>query len=277
LRQSLLEHYPRLLGRAENREAVRGAFSVTRPATPQDYLEKVFQVPFNLQPMARLGFEALVKRLLPTTPAPAQPAPGPQPSTSPSDKPSDEKGIDDKKPGEVPPGQAAPIPDEKPSPSESVVDDDKLKRPEPAPQRLMLSEKEVRDIMQFQPLFETPRAVKRLANTYCLIRVGVEEADWGAYIDSLEYRVPMFLLAVSSAFPSLAGAWLSWLREALPPGWHLESNDVALLADKHADIADRAEWDRMARCLNLVPLQSWIPPTGAALQKWAPRVARYTF
>ena len=59
LRQSLLDHYPRLLGGAdEDKPELRGR-SLGRPATPQDYLEKIFQVPFNLHAMEKTGFESL--------------------------------------------------------------------------------------------------------------------------------------------------------------------------------------------------------------------------
>lgn len=61
LRQSLLDHYPRLLGAGEE-ERTNSQTSLGRAATPQDYLEKIFQVPFNLQPMEKSGFETLVNR-----------------------------------------------------------------------------------------------------------------------------------------------------------------------------------------------------------------------
>ena len=39
-------------------------------------------------------------------------------------------------------------------------------------------------MQRFQLLFETPRAVKRLANTYSLIRVGVAKDEWANYLGS---------------------------------------------------------------------------------------------
>ncbi len=63
LRQSLLDHYPRLLGGADDVEAKVRVRQLGRPATPQDYLEKIFQVPFNLQAMDKPGFDALVTEL----------------------------------------------------------------------------------------------------------------------------------------------------------------------------------------------------------------------
>jgi hypothetical protein len=282
LRQSLLEHYPRLLGGTEGGGLGNDSFSVTRPATPQDYLEKVFQVPFNLQPMEKSGFESLIKRLLPTTPEPPKPIAAHESSSE--ARALNERQQAQQSQGAVvdPQSRTSKASEEPPSRSTaSPVDAEKPKESTLAPQRLRLSENEVRDIQRFQPLFQTPRAVKRLANTYCLIRVGVEETEWVQYVGSLErpgaYRVPMLLLAVSSAFPSLARPWLTWLKETTPQEWRLAPQDVTSLADMHADTTDRTEWDGLAHRLEQVPLNGWTRPTSASLEKWVPRVARYSF
>ena len=231
--------------------------------TPQDYLEKVFQVPFNLQPMEKTGFEALVKHLLPIaqttvnigtteqTGVSTIPEKDSIPNTSPS-IPS--------QPIDLTTG-AMQYPNRYPSKP------DQPKSHPPDPQRLALTQKKIADVQRFQPLFQTPRAVKRLANTYCLIRVGVEEADWSDYLGLHEtpgmYRVPMLLLAVSSAFPTLARPWLLWLLETSPEQWKFGKGDPALLAAKHADTTQSADWDRLARCLDQLTLQEWEKPTPA--------------
>src|SRR5262249_49453677 len=104
------------------------------------------------------------------------------------------------------------------NPEPAVEETKRIPEEPPDPTRLVLSEHERGDIKRFQPLFVTPRAVKRFANTYSLIRVAVGEKEWSDYVGAREapgiYRVPMLLLAVTSAFPSLAQPWLRWLREA---------------------------------------------------------------
>ncbi len=57
--------------------------------TPQDYLEKIFQIPFSLRRMEPAGFSALMRRLLHETaaqtvevPAPAQPVEVSAPDTT---------------------------------------------------------------------------------------------------------------------------------------------------------------------------------------------------
>lgn len=287
LRQSLLDHYPRLLGGADDAGATR-ARTLGRPATPQDYLEKIFQVPFNLQAMEKTGFEALVKHLFPIVDTATKAAP-PAP-VAPIAFPLEDPVINPPTPfmkhlfpnvetatKAAPPALVVPIappledpvtnpptlaPEPKmvdsqpalsvPSPvSESASSGKQSKQPPPDPKRLALTKKEVADVQRFQPLFQTPRAVKRLANTYSLIRVGVNEADWSDYLGRDEtpgiYRVPMLLLAVTSAFPALARPWLLWLRESPPTRWQLTNEDIASLTTKHGDTTDSADWARLAR------------------------------
>ena len=84
--------------------------------------------------------------------------------------------------------------------------------------------------------------MKRLANTYSLIRVGVAQNEWDNYLghnnEQATYRVPLLLLAVTSAFPALTRPWLLWLRETPQPHWQLDENDINALTDKHRDTTD---------------------------------------
>jgi hypothetical protein len=136
-------------------------------------------------------------------------------------------------------------------------------------------------VKRFQVLFQTPRALKRMANTYSLIRVGVDKDEWDQYLGSKAapgtYRIPLLLLAVTSAFPSLARPWLIWLSETPPSQWQLEPQDVDTLADKHNDATDRADWDRLALSLKQLNVDTWPKPEPDALRKWAARVGRYSF
>ena len=283
LRQSLLDHYPRLLGRGdEDEKKTRGA-TLGRAATPQDYLEKIFQVPFNLQAMEKTGFNTLVALLFPSPKAPVEDTPpAPTPSTATgstipptASTPAPESKVTTEEPAAPEPSRAAePV-------ASAAMSTEQPKPPPPDPQRLALTKKEVTDVQRFQPLFQTPRALKRLANTYCLIRVGVDEKDWSEYLGPDEtpgaYRIPMLLLAVTSAFPALARPWLLWLRETTTPRWQLTNKDIAALTAKYWDTTDGADWNRLAHCLNELNLKDWLPPEAKPLEKWVPRVARYSF
>jgi hypothetical protein len=66
LRRSLELRYPHLLtGVFEDGDRKRIS-SGARAATPQNYLEKIFQIPFNLRPMGKRGYERLVQKLMET-------------------------------------------------------------------------------------------------------------------------------------------------------------------------------------------------------------------
>jgi hypothetical protein len=283
LRQSLLDHYPRLLGGTDDAGANRRPRALGRPATPQDYLEKVFQVPFHLQAMEKTGFDALVKHLFPIPEATKVATTAIVGSrTIPTEKSELTTSTPTPERNEAAPQPTPLSPSGGPRRASIETASDKPKSPPPPdPQRLALTKKEVEDVQRFQPLFQTPRAVKRLANTYCLIRVGVDEGEWGNYLGSDEtpgtYRLPMLLLAVTSAFPSLARPWLLWLRETAPAQWQLAKKDIGLLATKHADTTDNADWDGLGRVLDQLMLEDWANPEPELLAKWVPRVARYAF
>jgi hypothetical protein len=283
LRQSLLDHYPRLLGRGDEDEKKTREATLGRAATPQDYLEKIFQVPFNLQAMEKTGFDTLVGQLFPVAKTLAEntrPAQVPSAAIRTDPAPTPATPAPESKTATMQPTKPQPSPAAEPV-SSTGIPTEQVKQSPPDPQRLALTQKEVTDVQRFQPLFQTPRAVKRLANTYCLIRVGVAEGDWSDYLGPDEtpgtYRIPMLLLAVTSAFPALARPWLLWLRETPPTRWQLANKDIAALTAKYWDITDGADWNRLAHCLNELDLKDWLPPEAKPLEKWVPRVARYSF
>jgi hypothetical protein len=63
LRHCLERHYPDLLSVSGAPRALVAHVLPSRPATAQDYLEKIFQIPFLLQPLKDDGFRRLVHGL----------------------------------------------------------------------------------------------------------------------------------------------------------------------------------------------------------------------
>lgn len=280
LRQSLLDHYPRLLGAGEEQLA-NSQKSLGRAATPQDYLEKIFQVPFNLQPMDKSGFETLVNRFF---------------SVDGSGAKGSEAAVKESEatitapPPPVPFDAALPgVPETiftgagLPTVRSQIPGNEVIASPPPRvdPERLVLTQEEIKDVQRFHGFFQTPRSVKRLANTYSLIRVGVDEKEWPDYLgfnnSSPGYRVPLLLLAVASAFPSLARPWLLWLRTTPPAQWQIQDADIDTLVKNHSDTSERIDWQKLQHCLGIDDLKGWPPPDPKALEKWVPRVARYSF
>lgn len=289
LRKSLLEHYPKLLASGRSRNGGKTEEGRDQLASPLDYLEKIFQVPFQLQPIERDGFDRLVDELLPVdwhkpkavapasvnVAAPANPAPTP---TMQSGGVAGSPQASSATAATTPPANAgaAQQPEirsevHEASPATTVTDP---KPPEPKPvipMRLKLEYREHRDLKSCQPLFRTPRAVKRLANTYCLIRTGVEESYWdmfigaGSWADDLpEYRYPLLMLAVAAACPALAREhWFGRVIELKT--W------TPQISSPHPD------WDALMKALAEIEVQKFAPFDEEKIQYWLPLVKRYSF
>ena len=162
LRQSLTEHYPAQLsdGRKVDEQFLDETWQ--RPASPQDYLEKIFQVPFQLQRVEEKSFAALVTQLLSVAAAP-NPLSSPVLATEviPQMPSADQ---------ELFPATDQPVIQTEPKTkvSPDVATSTPTRAPEEvqvAPERLLLEEWEQAAIKRCYPLFRTPRAVKRLVNT----------------------------------------------------------------------------------------------------------------
>ncbi len=284
LRQSLLDYYPNLLASADRADSREGAPRRGRPATPQDYLEKIFQVPFNLQTMEKVGYDSLVKQLFPigllVSNEPQSELAAPDPIAAGNSEPEDSSQLSDFGAQEEE-REELEVSDNRPSETEPQGGPQRTRQLPPDPQRLVLTEWEVRNVQRFQALFQTPRAVKRFANTYCLIRVGVREAEWNRYLGTAEepgdYHLPMFLLAVTSAFPSLARYWLPWLKDRKQVQWKLTAEDIASLKLEHSDTTDGEDWDRLCSSLNKLELPEWSAPATDLVKLWVPRVMLYSF
>lgn len=145
LRHALAEHYPHTL--TQNGQA-HGASTQHPRATPQDYLEKIFQIPFALRSVEQDGYDRLVSDLLAPLPERRHDEVMPPPNgTKPSTTTSTPDGVDTSGKPLVPPKQ------------------------------LDFTRWEERDIKQLWPLFSTPRTVKRFINTYRLLRAGLTERE----------------------------------------------------------------------------------------------------
>jgi len=280
LRSSLIEHYPVLLSSEQASLSLRYDENLERIACPQDYLEKIFQIPFQIQSIDKDGFANLVNELLKV----------PQESTLGAPKPT----------ADVQPQQAmSPVgivtelvqastqterTEDTTSESSSIPDQPTLQmKPAPrqvAPERLQLEKWERAAINECHPLFRTPRAVKRLVNTYCLIRVGVSEHEWDQFLGSenrprAQYRTPLLMMAVGAAYPGLASRWLELVRR--DGSW---IPDLAKLSGSGV-LAGRglkyAEWCRLSEALSQITANDFAPFDQALFEEWVPRVRRYFF
>ncbi len=246
-----------------------------RPATPLDYLEKIFHVPFHLPPMGDDGFKTLIKSLT----KPAAPAPNPklvvpvetagQPShVEPAGKPDAPANA-----GAAPlqpKRETAPAPPKAPGP-----DPFKTSFPDMPLTDVVgsvpLQDWERTALEAYHPLIGTPRAAKRLLNTYRLVRAGVPEAEWNAFKGDGnqrgEFRVAMLLLAGAAGYPAVAREWFALLRTAqdfpnLHQVWPLRSDPEWLAFRALYDLAFASQTPNLSREL---------------LLKWVDRIEVFAF
>lgn len=295
LRRCLEKHYPDLLALRTEQPIVLGDVLPSRPATAQDYLEKIFQVPFTLQPLRGEGFRKLVRGLAapkvasaaprdtgaaPSAPPPAPATPPPAPAPAPA--------------AATPlPPVAAPAP---PTEAETI-------------QRVTISAWELRDIQRLASLFRTPRTVKRFINTYRFLRASLAQEDRGAFVgsehDPGEYQAVIVLLAIIISYPNIALLFLQRLLDfddhhAGAPAWKAFLKSVTLndATDRRTTRSaagattrstgktanpvpppswEAAEWRQLGAALNALTEADFPPPQLDPFVRWLPRVARYSF
>ncbi len=268
LRSSLIEHYPVLLSPEQASQSLLYDENLERMACPQDYLEKIFQIPFQIQSIDKDGFANLVNDLLNIA----------QESTLGATEPIADV---------LPPETVLPVriaTEDTTSESPSTLDGPSAKMtPMPiqaTPERLQLEKWERLAINECHPLFRTPRAVKRLVNTYCLIRVGVSEREWGQFLGSenrpkAEYRTPLLMMAVGAAYPSLASLWLDLVRR--DGSWTPDLAKLSGNGNQAGKGLKDAEWRRLNEALTQITVNEFAPFDRALVETWAAKARRYFF
>jgi hypothetical protein len=285
LRQSLRMQFKGLLTQetgSENgtrNELRTGMTDDERPATPLDYLEKIFHVPFHLPPMGELGFETLIDRL--TAP--------PEAATS-IIKPPERNEIAEeiRKRFDIPGTISAPMerPSEKAAnddyqnsgtkttPSSSTVGtftEPELETASDFVGSVPLQRWEREALRAYHPLIRTPRGAKRLLNTYRLVRASVPQSEWGDFsgggMSDGEFRVAMLLLAAAAGYPALARNWFDRLLNTSPSELFL--SDV----ESDSDLA----WNQFKKVYEATFSHFTKPLTQDLFVKWVDRVERFAF
>jgi hypothetical protein len=254
--------------------------------TPQNYLEKIIQIPFWLQPMQPIGFGRLVTSLAGEVDdrrveGDDRRAEGELrevsiagvPSTSGDGDVWGGRTADVEDFGLVPSGQP-PSTEKQSAPVEPVVtgevsEDERAEDLNPAALRLTAEE---RDFMTgFLPLVDTPRAVKRFLNTYQLLRVSVDDVD--DFLARREYEPVLVLLALMTGTVGLTDERVLELAS-------MTETDFAKFLFPLYEVAGEDErrpregWHEVVSACDKLPTETLTP---AVIRDWLPRVARYSF
>lgn len=258
---------------------------------PLSYLEKIFQIPYSLQPMQESGFHQLMNNLT-RTPEPTTATPNSEPPPRQPDRETQQDAP------EIPTEHhSAPAPSQEPSPRPAPparIEQTVAVRPFiPNPRRLRLEECERRLIQELYPLIPSPRAAKRAANIYRLLRCSTPEEDLERFVrpdKTGEYQAVQLLIAIQVGHPeqaeriirdlvieplgSIQGKWWDFVAQVG------QLHDPAKSRHKtKGEELESESWQWRAFFARLTPLRDKIATNESCdnFIKWAPRVARFSF
>ncbi|WP_410645381.1 P-loop NTPase fold protein [Amycolatopsis sp. lyj-346] len=224
--------------------------------TPLDYLDKIFHIPFALRPMG-LRAASYLRSMLPVTNE-AEPKPAAKSEISPPPTP-DVREVPDRAPTFVHHDTVDATP-ELPLPDIAPLAIDL------AGEGLSIRSFEQDFLAEVAVLLPTPRAVKKLANLYRLVRLSVPEERLEKFLGDAEYQAAALLLATLVGDPHRARSLL--VRLSSPSSVR--------------DIAEELEGDQKN-----YRLYGWVETLRRAgtkvhgemttYQAWAGAVARYGF
>ena len=224
---------------------------------PASYLEKIFQIPFVLQPMAPGQYRNLIAGL--TTPViqPSEPhaTPGDEtglPSEDVDETNDDESDLTGSTPDEMTPMTAT-----------AVKDVPVASPPLPRPEALVISDAERELLGKVAGFVPTPRAAKRLVNIYRMLRVSVLDDELEAFLPSGggEYQAAVLLLGILVGRPSQAHKVFGTLENAA------DTDNVWKVLDEFTDMREPLATARE----DIKVMQA------GPYRRWAPRVARFSF
>jgi hypothetical protein len=300
LLRSLEKGYPEFLHldrqiEGDGRRLERGA------STPQNYLEKIFQISFSIKPMNQAGFNALLGSLtgvkLSVEPAQTGEAgvgdegaaaetktetPEPEDAGTPPEEGEEEQTGRTTKDPETP--------DDREGSAEEKEQAEKLPPVDLNPPSLELTEDEVRFMEQMHGLIGTPRTVNRYVNTYRMIK---STAAASPHPVDGDYQVVLVLLALLVGVPHEAAGFLKAVDKSEPTQKWSELVGLTkpmLRPETGKDGKPKEQPYNLTGDLNENEVARWIRIHGAlsaieVLQDeemrpfrcWARRVARYAF
>jgi hypothetical protein len=281
--QSLKHHYRELWLESENKGESSGKPAAAEEAwvipgykaTPHEYLEKIFQIPFWLQPMSPAGTQDYIHGLLPTN----------ELSTSRSHKPGEDATTSDKAESSTGEGtdktagkrSSVPLMGAVPK-DEERFDDETMN-----PQNLRIERIE-RDFMdQLAAIVgRSPRAVKRFVNVYRLIRAGISTSDYYAFVGTAakpgDYQIVLLLLAIVIGEPTIAQSLFRYVDEQ-PKGQSLSEFMTKMPATKAKAprFKGSKEWSVIEAFIKDYSKREGARVTVEQLQVYQHRVGQYSF
>lgn len=271
-----LERRHQLMWKSPDRDHVDVLDELKEAGTPRDYLEKIFQIPFWVQPMSTRSTERYLEGLISV-----------ESSGTSSGVPKDSAAL----PTQVLPEADKPIGELEMSypPSETKEEtpgDIREQQPaEPAAEALnsmktdRISAEELSFMKKLAPLVKrSPRAVKRFVNTYRLVRARVSSSEIKAFLGNTErpgsYRAALLLLGISIVSPDIIDdlyRFISERRDLLD----VDELLLELAGDKGPAIRQNPEVQNLVKVLHAIPEIASIQTN--QLRGFLPQISRYSF
>lgn len=315
--RALRKQYPNLLGNPAQLQAagVPAEETIEHRATPHDYLEKIFQIPFWLNPLEEDTTKKMVKGLMSITKiVEQQPEAGEeQPDTNSNRKASrqgpDPKGAKDKEDNGLgdkgADGGSANL-NKKGTAGTQKTQSEQGKTgsstqviaqppPDLKPDALDILSTEVTFVEHLTPLLgRSPRSVKRFINTYRLVKAGLSPEERAAFLDETsgvaQFRIVLFLLSIVTGLPSISRDLFQSVMDAHDKDDnHDQQKDKAnkkpsvklgaLLENGKAQHgkSDNSEWSRLMDWADKYEKGQWNSIEIDKLADWMPKIARYSF
>ncbi|WP_405969032.1 KAP family NTPase [Streptomyces sp. NBC_00988] len=257
LLRSLEHHYRELFTDTAPTPPLPGAPDT---ATPLDYLDKIFQIPFVVPPATPEKTARLITALLETPDVPHAPgSPG-----GPGIEPGGTAAAATEPAVPATPGDVA-------APVQTAAEEDGAGGSNPV--QLQLQPAEIAFMARVSALTRTPRAAKKLVNLYRLARIGVPGSHLPAFVGSEqvpgEHQVVQILLALLVGSPRHAADVFRAVVQA-PPNTKI----TEVLRGAPAGVAAAHQ---VADLIEQADAETPVLMDTAVYQQWCPRLARFSF
>ena len=233
---ALKAHYSRLLRQT-------GPAPADDRAEALSYVEKIFQIPFWVEPLGETARRNVVRGLLTAAVVPDDTGDGQQADAEQHDLPD---GLDD---------------------LQTWAERPVTSNPQIAAEALSIVPRELAFMEEVSPILgSTPRSLKRFVNVYLLVKaIALTKAGGDDFLrrddEFAPYRLVILLLALSTSHPTQAGCLFSAIDNP-PPTWSL--------AQGVDGIAPARDWMTGQR-------SAWANVQADDLRPWAEHVRRFSF